>query len=105
MQVLPRPFAIGRTGTDILAPPEDYAMQFATVGALALDNVFEPDLLDLILRAARLAEWVEDDIEGIGHRQKEADPRASAAMLIALKRPALFDWLSRASGCGPLVGA
>jgi hypothetical protein len=97
------PFLIGRNATAILAPPGEYKAAFAETHALALDNPFEPELLDMLRRLARQARWTGDRIAGVGERQKEALPRTGAAMRFALARPALFGWLSAAAGCGPLT--
>ena len=93
------PFIIGRNATAILAPPRG---GFDETHALVVDNPFEPELLDMIRGLARAGEWTADTIDGIGHREKEAVPRAAAAMRFALSRPALYDWLGEATGCGPL---
>lgn len=103
LAAIPSPFRIGRTETRLFDPPETHAETFARHRAVALDNPFDPALLDLIRRTARDGEWTTDTIHGIGHRQIEATPRAGRAMSFALRRPALYDWLSQLTGCGPLV--
>ncbi|NML06201.1 2OG-Fe(II) oxygenase [Sphingomonas sp. G-3-2-10] len=103
LAAIPSPIQIGRNGTRLIDPPEAHAAAFARNRAIALDDPFEPALLDLIRRTAREGEWTTDTIHGIGHRQIEATPRAGPAMAFALRRPALYNWLSQATRCGPLV--
>lgn len=104
LAAIPSPFLVGRSETRLIDPPEAHAAAFARNRAIALDNVFDPALLDLVRSTARTSEWTADTIHGIGHRQVEAVPRAGPALSFALRRPALYDWLSQATGCGPLIG-
>lgn len=94
------PFLINRRGTEIGADPADWRAGFDRVPALALDHALSPDLLDLLMRQAAGASYIDDDVRYIGTRQIESPQRVSGSISLMLGRAPLFEWLEQATGCG-----
>lgn len=96
------PFRINRMGTEIAADPADWRPGFDRVPALALEDALAPDLLDLLMRQVASASYIDDDVRYIGTRQIESPQRIGGSISLMLGRGELFDWLERATGCGPI---
>ncbi|HCF25102.1 MULTISPECIES: 2OG-Fe(II) oxygenase [unclassified Novosphingobium] len=96
------PFQINRMGTEIVADPADWRSGFDAVPAMALEEALSPDLLDLLMRQAAGASYIDDDVRYIGTRQIESPQRVSGMISLMLGHRDLFDWLEQATGCGPI---
>lgn len=93
---------MGRLRTDVREAPEQLAAQFAEQRAIVCENFFEPALLDLILRRCRETAFVRQRVDGLGHREVEAEPSAGPVIRMVLARAELFRWLEALTGCDAL---
>ncbi|MFM5949978.1 MAG: 2OG-Fe(II) oxygenase [Novosphingobium sp.] len=96
------PFRINRMDTEIAADPAAWRPRFDAVPAFAFEDVLSADLLDLLMRQAAGARYIDDDVRYIGTRQIESPQRVSGTISLMLGRGDLFAWLEQATGCGPI---
>jgi hypothetical protein len=96
------PFRIGRTGTSITGDPAEWRAAFDLVPAFVFEDALAPDLLELLMRQAAAANYVDDDVRYIGTRQIESPQRVSGRISLAAGRGELFSWIEAATGCAPI---
>lgn len=95
-------FRIGAAATVLLQPPEALRERFARNRALECPEMLDPQLLAIMLRQLDTAGFAPQHVHKIGDRELETPARVGPALRLALQRRDLFDWLDRATGCGPL---
>lgn len=76
--------------------------EFAAARALVCPDALDQALLGKLMALCDRAAFASDHVEGLGHREVERPPLAGTAILLALRRPPLFRWLERVSGCAPI---
>ena len=96
------PFCVGPTATTILANAAGCGESFAAVSAIALDDVFDPALLQNIVRQAADARFTDNDVADIGLREVETPQRLGKMISLLLSRPVLLRWLEEATGIAPI---
>lgn len=96
------PFSIGALATATFSDPADYLQHFRKTPGLVFDDIFDSALLDQLTERAARTSFEEDVVENIGTREIEAPQRVGRALSMLLSRPALLNWLSAATGVGPL---
>jgi hypothetical protein len=95
-------FRVGMAKTELLEQPETLREGFARDRALLCHEAIGPDMLGLTMRLIDQASFEPQEVEKLGDREVEAPERAGPALVLALRRSNLLEWLDRATGCGPL---
>jgi hypothetical protein len=96
------PFRIMPDRTEITADPAELRAAFAALPVQVFEDVFDPELLALLLRQAEQTQFVHDEVDRLGTREVEAPQRVGAALGLMLGRHALFEWLEAVTGTAPL---
>jgi hypothetical protein len=98
----PALFSVGAMETQLLGDESAAAEGFARHHAIVCGTVLEPALLAVLMKICGRAQFVSDDVAGLGHREVETPTRAGGALTLALKRANLLRWIERVTGCGTL---
>jgi hypothetical protein len=98
----PPPIVVGAQRTDIIAAPADYAERFRRDRFLALEKLFDPTLLSILLGSCARSTYVDDQVARLGTREIEAPQRIGGAMNLLLSRPPFLRWIEAVTGCGNL---
>lgn len=85
-----------------LSDPAMARRQFEACRAFVWPAIFEPTLLGQLMALCDRAGFRPQEVPGVGFREVEQTALASTAILVALRRPALWRWLEQATGCAPI---
>lgn len=99
------PYQTPRLGAFDVALPETAGARaaFAARRAIVCPGLMEPGLLAGLTAACDRATFVAEPVEGLGHREVERPPVVGTAVSLALRRPALLEWLEAVTGRGTLT--
>ena len=95
-------FRVGMSRTELLQEPESVRDAFSRCRAIVCREALGREMLDMMMRLLDQVRFEPQALEGLGGREIEASRRTGRALAFALGRSDLFDWLDRATGCGPL---
>src|SRR5579862_6625052 len=97
-----QPFVIGAQATAISGDAGEAAAHFAQDRAILCSGALDPPFLAALLRICGRAQFVPDEVEGVGHREVETPGLAGGALSLALKRANLIRWVEAATSRGRL---
>lgn len=95
-------FRVGTMKTELIQQPEAAREAFARHRVLECREALGPDMLEMTMRLLANAIFKPQDVKGLGGREVEEPRRVGRAISLTFQRANMFEWLDRATGCGPL---